>query len=192
MPLDEHIPTDVSIPQRAPQGRPSKFMNRRYSEAEVKLGLEILAATGNAREASRRLAATGRLDVIPATLLSWKKRYPEQFEAIQHDIRDQIDKAVVREARDIIREVAQVEMLAVEKTRIGLEDGSIKDPSTALRNLSTSKAINIDKVRLHEGNPTEIVEKRTIDQTFRALKQIGRMQVVDSTADEVPVIEPGE
>ena len=124
--------------------------------------------------------------MIPATLLSWKKRYPEQFEAIQHDIRDQIDKAVVREARDIIREVAQVEMLAVEKTRAGLEDGSIKDPSTALRNLSTSKAINIDKIRLHEGNPTEIVEKRTIDQTLNALKRLGRMQVVDSTAEELP------
>lgn len=178
--------TNVDIRKRNPQGRRSSSLGRGYTELEIRLALEMVAiCAGNASEASRRLESRRGLKIPSSTINEWRRStYAQEYEAVQFEVREQIDRAVIAEARDLVTELAGLERVAMGKTLEQLESGSVRDASGVLRNVSTSKAINLDKIALHEGRPTAIVENRTGEATLRALAAMGRMAVVDSTAEE--------
>ena len=179
-------PTPSTSVQITPAKTGRKPTNRQaYTEHEIRLALEMTAiCAGNAAEASRRLAERRGMKIPHSTIKVWLAgRYAAQYEAIQHEVRDQIDRHVVAEARDLVTELAHLERLAMSKAVEQLEAGQIRDASAVLRNATVSKGINMDKVSLHEGRPTTIIENRTGEETLRALAAMGRL-TVDSTAEE--------
>ena len=182
----EHVETSVVIPAGS-GGGPGRGRGKRFTPDEIKLALEVYAAVGeNAGRAKRVLAKYG-FEIHANTLREWSRRYQAEFEQIVFEARRQIDAHVVAQARSIVLEAGELEMKLVDNLRRDAEEGRIRDHAQALKSLTTAKAINIDKVAVYEGRPTQITEHRTVDENLRALRDLGRL--VESTAEEVPELE---
>lgn len=81
--------------------------------------------------------------------------------------------------------LGEIERLAAEKLAIALENDQIpaKDLPSALQRLTTAKAINIDKILVMSGRPTQVVEHRSAAELVRRLARLGA--VIDGSAEEV-------
>ena len=157
---------------------------RTFSAEERTRALIVLASrAGNCAEASRELVAGG-VDVPVETLRGWKKT--DEYERIRHDYGYKLEEYVIAEIRESMVEQSELERLALAKTREALENGDIKDPARAMRDISHAKGQNIDKLRVMTGRPTDITENRSLDELVRALASLGIAQVdsVDSTVIE--------
>ena len=169
-----------------PGGRIAPSIGRHWTEAEIGTCLLTLAhCHGNAKEAHRRLKAAG-INISYQTLTNWRRGpYAREYLEQRAHHTTQID----RETADSYREVTQ---LALQGTRLGIENtitqlkaGTIKDTSTAARNLNVISGISTDKALLLEGRPTSITEQRTGTEILRTLEELGHAQgFINGTATE--------
>ena len=153
-----------------------------YSEEMMDRGLlEVALQGGNTRAAHRNLKAVG-IDIPRRTLYEWIT--VNQVERYQR-LRTELAPKIAAECEDTAELAGRVErgMLAqFEKDYSKLEP---RDQAGAIRNVSTTKGINIDKAALLRGQPTEIVEHRhdvgELWSEFAAMFP----SVVDGEADEI-------
>jgi hypothetical protein len=161
-----------------------------HSEALMMLAL----CRGNAEEAHRRLKERGNRTPDASTLSRWKIRDAERYEEIRTEISHKLVGEVANQAEQIMLEAGELELEIIARMRDELANLKPSDLSSALRNLSTTKALNNDKIASPiRGRPTVIHSDRTADEILRALKHLEPGLIVDGTAEESPsALGPGE
>ena len=149
----------------------SKKPNSEYSEGERHQALMALAyKSGNARAAIKLLTSQGverRPAVGPcnggATSFIGMRTYASvtNFLCIYVQHSDEIHQLITEENQ------AEGELLKLLMEK--KDDLTGHELSTALRNVSTSKAINFDKARLADDRPTSIVQTPDIGDIIKSL-----------------------
>lgn len=156
-----------------------------YTAEERTRALVCLASrAGNARRTARDLKEQG-LEIAESTLRGW--RDSDEYETIRSKYGHKLEEFMINELRERMVEQAEVERLALEKTRAALEAGDIKDPARTMRDIAHAKSQNIDKLRVMTGRPTDITEHRSLDELVKALAALG-IAHVDSTVVEGELI----
>jgi hypothetical protein len=189
--VTESAPDSTSLVQPVPGSH--------YSAEEIERALMTLAyKSGAARSASRELKKQG-LKIAPSTLRSWRDRlYVDRFLMI----REEVIPAILREQRDEMSELISDQnhlerdlTAQLQRNRTSLDP---KETSNALRNVTVSKGINVDKVSLADGRPTQITapqfdlkdfvrvleaEGFQVPETMKAAAAI-EAEVVEETTDQ--------
>src|SRR5436190_10050250 len=167
-----------------------KRRSGRYTPDDVERGLMALAVWGDGTAASRRLAGKGHK--VPArTLNHWKVAHAERFPEIANRHIREIREVLAHEQIEIARAAGEAERLAIAKTKGQLEDGSVKDASTAGRNLAVQKGIALDHALKQRGEPTVVHEHNIqADDILARLKKLAPTVFVEGEAEEMsPVSE---
>jgi hypothetical protein len=165
----------------------------KYTEQEVEEALSVLAVVGNDAEASRR---TG---IPKATLCNWRNNvHATRYDEIRAEVLPKIREALAAQAEQAAQEQGYAAQLLLAKLVEEIPNMKPGEVAGALRNLETSKAINIDKSQLLRGQPTSIIEKRDSQQILDSLAArfsqlvYDDAETIDSTAEEIPLeIEAG-
>lgn len=141
--------------------------------------IALALAGGNAERAAERCDASAR------SIRRWRDSHGEEYERVRRDLAPQIEATVLAECHATAVRLGEIERLAAEKLAIALENDQIpaKDLPSALQRLTTAKAINIDKILVMSGRPTQVVEHRSAAELVRRLARLGA--VIDGSAEEV-------
>ncbi len=168
----------------------SRAPARRYSLEDRELALRTLALAGNRYEAATALLnknTTGNLQNLPKqTLWRWaNEQYQDRYEEIRTEVSDQVAQRVANQAEEIALAAGALELQLMEDLAAKRHDLDAKDVAGALRNVTTTKSLNIDKVASPiRGRPTIIHADRSAEEIFRALKALEPNLIIDSTAEE--------
>ena len=161
---------------------------RIYTAEERTRALVCLASrAGNIRRTLNDLKTDG-LELPESTLRTW--RDTDEYETVRSKYGHKLEEFMVSELRERMVEQAEVERLALEKTRAMLEAGDVKDPARTMRDIAHAKSQNIDKLRVMTGRPTDITEHRSLDELVKALAAVG-IAHVENTAVEGELVSGG-
>src|SRR5215217_5308287 len=164
---------------------------RTYTTEDIERGLFALALYGDATAASRQLEASGQR-VPKSTLQSWKLTHAERFQEIANEHARKVREVIAQEQVEIAHAAGQAERVAIAKTKKQLEDGEVKDASTAGRNLGVQKGIALDHALKQRGEPTVVHEHRQADEVFERLRKLApQVFVIEGQADEMPALPNG-
>jgi hypothetical protein len=174
--------------------RPHK-LNRKYSDEEIERGLTQLAlAAGNRELAHEQTKALGK--PIPAeTLRTWAtKQHRDRYLKIREEQAPRIATRIANEAEDLAVDLAQAERATLKVYLEKVHELKPSEIAGALRNITTSKSLNIDRIASPlRGRPTQVVEHRDATELWTKLRQL-LPQAFDSTAEEIvdaEVVEVG-
>lgn len=146
---------------------------------------------GNAQEARRRMKARGDTPPPASTLNHWRTAHADRYEEIRTKVSAKITAEVANQAEEIMLEAGEIERAMLERIREELPNMKASELPGALRNVSTTKALNNDKIASPiRGRPTVIHHDRTAEEILKALKALDPRLVIDSTADEIPTLPP--
>lgn len=149
--------------------------------------MELVRHNNNAAAASRALKDEQGLSVSAAKLIEWRdETHTDLFERC----RDTRAAILANECEDIAHAEVRLEWLVLEKAKEKVENDEIdaRDLGGLLRNVATSKGINLSNANVLRGRPTTIHESRGAEDIMRALFSKLNMPV-DSTAEEIPTAE---
>jgi len=152
--------------------------NSMYGVTEVEAALTQIALAGD--NATKAAKLTGH---APSTLQDWRNRYRDRYDEIRRELAPQIESTIIEEARATALLAAEAERAGIQATISSINNGTIKDPSSAAKNMSLVKAVNVDKFLLLENRPTSISTHVGTDELLRKLTAGG---YIDSTAQELP------
>lgn len=146
-------------------------------------GFVALALAGD--NAARASEACG---IPQTTLKEWRQDHRHEYDRVRRELVPQLEQLVVNESYARVIELGELEARVAAALFKAIEAGEIpkRDLPGALRNITTSKAINVDKILALSGRPTSIVEHRSAQDLVRRLASLGA--VVDGSAVE---LEPG-
>ncbi|WP_259314917.1 hypothetical protein [Capillimicrobium parvum] len=165
-------------------------MRRRvYTEHDQAEALMMLAVCrGNAEEARRRMKARGDDPPPASTLNMWRTAQADRYEDIRSEISVKITAEVANQAEEIMLEAGELEREMLARIREELPNIKPGELPGALRNVTTTKALNNDKIAGPiRGRPTVITEHRDATQILAELQRLG---VIDSTAEEISALPP--
>jgi transposase-like protein len=158
-----------------------KTTRTRYSLEDRERGLAALVIAGSSFRASE---VTG----IPApTLRDWKTEHAERYEALRHELEPQVARTIAAEAESIALKLSQVEHdLADALTPDVIEALKPAEIAATMRNVSTSKALQVDKISspLRE-RPSHVQHNTGVDELVSKLNRALGFDVT-STATELP------
>jgi hypothetical protein len=122
--------------------------------------VEVALCVGNTRAASRNLRAAGT-PVPFQTLHQWAtKTQTERHQQLRAELVPRIHAKIAAECEDTAELAGQLERQMIVKLAKDYKELAPRDQAGAIRNVSTTKAINVDKAAPFRGQPTEIVEHR--------------------------------
>lgn len=159
-----------------------------YTPAQIEQGLTAIAIHGGAGAQTQRFLKTQGLQVSSRTLKRWQTTHKPRLAEITRNNLPAIEQQVIAGAIETIRIIDQAEQEAVALTRQQIKDGSVRDAAAALRNLSTSKGINVDKLLALSGRPVATVQ-HDVQADIRLLVERGVLAEgwdSESTAEELP------
>ncbi len=156
--------------------------NGRYDRLTMDRGLaQVALCNGNAEMASRRLAEEGV--TIPArTLRDWREREPDRYRQVRDRVLPEVFDQVRDDCLDLAGREAAVSAQLVDRLGGAVPDGKASDLAqlgSALRNLETAKAINVDKASVLDGRPTEIAAPRQLADIIAAMQAKGFIESVE-------------
>jgi transposase-like protein len=157
-----------------------KTTRTRYSLEDRERGLAALVIAGSSIRASE---VTGISD---ATLRTWKQENPDRYEALRHELEPQVARTIAAEAETIALKLSQVEHdLADALTPDVIGALKPSDVASTLRNVSTSKALQVDKISspLRE-RPSHVQHSTGVDELVSKLNRALGFDVT-STAVEL-------
>jgi hypothetical protein len=146
-------------------------------------GLLALALGGGSL---RRAAAMS--GISENTLKEWRGRFREEYERVCRDVAPRLEAIVVNECYARVIALGELETLAMEKLEAALANNEIpaRDLPGALRNITTSKAINVDKILALSGRPTQVIEHRSMPAIYERLSKLGALtKPVEGTATPI-------
>ena len=154
---------------------------RRYSEAEKQAALTaLILAGGNSEKVGKELG------ISPNTLRDWRSTDSDLYERLRNDLAPVIAEKIAADAEALAVTLTEVEQKIAQHVLDHLEDLKPGEAASALRNVSTSKALQFDKLSSPvRGRPTVIHAAQDAGQ---ALVEMGRRLgiAIDSTAVEIP------
>lgn len=152
-----------------------------WSLEDRERGLTAWVLAGSSIKASE---LTGISD---STLRDWKQEDPDRFDKLREDLEPRVVKKIAAEAESLAIQIAEREAKLLDS----LDDAAIakleaKDIAGTLRNLSTSKALQLDKVSspLRE-RPSHVQPTMDLEGLKRQLARSLGFDI-DSTAEEMP------
>jgi len=178
-----------------------------YSDIEKDHLLLVLAyCGGNAVLASKQLAAAkedGQDVRTPSanSLRLLKSRNLERYLRLHEEHSGQIEQIAVSQARDTAVRAGELEHKILEKIDVQIEAGEeidVKTLSMALKNVSTTRGISVDKLLILTNRPTQITDKRDVGAIIAAIarKAPGLIQLdpgeVEEEDDGPAQLPPGE
>lgn len=157
-----------------------------HSEETITAGLMAVIAHPTYSEAERALKEQG-YSVPAATLSKWAREdHVVRFEKLREQWAPQIEAQLANNFLDNARLAAEAEREAIERSRQMLQNGRAQDPSRMARDLSQVKSQSVDKRLALQGRPTQITEKRNVNQIIGRLLQMKAVKMIESTAEEIP------
>lgn len=164
-------------------------VQRSYTLEEVETGLVELAIWhGNVRQAERTLTERG-LRIPFTTLQTWKTSHAERLAELQAQIVPKVRAKLAEQYEVIGMRAAELTLDSMDRLGDELKEIPARDLAAAIRNLSTTGAIGIDKASLLRGLPTEIRQTDSAEDILKRLQQKHPSMFVDSTAEEIPTAE---
>ncbi len=150
-----------------------------YTAPRIEEGLRALAmVSGNCEKASR---LTG---IPPKTLRNWRNdQHTERYAAIQAELQPTILADIAEHSEQLARRAAELEGELIEDLAANKGKLTPNETAGALRNVSTAKAINVDKALLLRGRPTSITATADVTELLKGLSS--RFGAVVSTASEL-------
>jgi hypothetical protein len=146
-------------------------------------GLLALALCGG-----NRWRAAETSGIPEYTLKMWKEKHREDYERVCRDVAPRLESIVVNESYARVIALGELEALAMEKLEAALRNDEIpaRDLPGALRNITTSKAINVDKILALSGRPTQVIEHRSMPAIYERLSKLGALtKPVEGTATPI-------
>jgi hypothetical protein len=133
----------------------------RYSAIERDRALSAYILSGdNSAEAHRLLVSYGDKQVPSGRMiLNWTEMHADRLHELREELHPQIAKKIAADAEGMAIRLAQAEVAIAEKLVLALERDELpaKELSGALRNITTSKALQVDKLSSPlRGRPTVI------------------------------------
>jgi transposase-like protein len=114
---------------------------RRYSPEEIERGLTALILAGSSEAASQTCG------IQATTLRDWKNTHRDRYDRIARDIEPQVVQRIAAEAENLALRIADREAAILRSmTDSDLAELKPAEKAATLRNLSTSKALQIDKL----------------------------------------------
>lgn len=143
----------------------------------------------NFTRARERLIAAG-VDPCPSieTISRWRTDYADRYQELQNELHPKLAEKIASEAEGLAVIYADTERLVLERLREELPKIHPRELSGLVRNLATSKALQVDKISSPlRGRPTTINEVRNPQDAVRALaKALNMENVIEGSAEEVP------
>lgn len=146
--------------------------------------LRVLVKAGGVPERCLEMCRQAKIKCPTlATLQTWK--HAQDYAEIEAELASEVASRIAAQAEAIALRIEEAERLAIEKVRDRLERDLDEQPAATLRNLSTSKALQIDKLSSPlRGRPTVIHGAAELPEILAALQ--ARLGIVSSTAEEIP------
>lgn len=132
---------------------------RAYSFEEVERALAAYVLAGdNGREANRALKAQGYPAPSHSTIASWATgEHSDRYVLLRNELAPRVAERIAADAEAIARRLASLENSTIDRLEDELPNVPAKDLPGALRNLSTAKALQVDKLSSPlRGRPTVI------------------------------------
>jgi hypothetical protein len=143
----------------------------RHSQKEITYALTALAFRAGDYNLAVRDLKKQNINIVKETLERWAtEMYPMEYDDVKANFKDRYEEEAMAGMRQIIRESAQAEALAVQRVLETIY--ATDDPKAAAQAayyLSQVKKNSIEKLRLLGDKPTEIVEDRTPEMVMRNL-----------------------
>lgn len=156
-----------------------------FSDEQVKQALLAVVGNPTYESASETLDQEG-LQVSAVTLRRWAKdTHVVQFEKLREEWAPKIEAQLANNLLDNARLAAETERLAIERAHDELTRGVAREPAKIARDLSQVKSQSVDKRLALQGRPTQITERRDVNEIVRALVGMKVVQV----AEPLPAIE---
>lgn len=142
----------------------------------------------NWTRARDRLVAAG-VDPCPSAdrISVWRKQYADRYQELSNDLAPKLAEKIASEAESLAVKYAEAERAALERLSAEIETIHPRELSGLVRNLATSKALQVDKISSPlRGRPTTINEVRNPQDAVRALaKALNMENVIEGSAEEV-------
>jgi hypothetical protein len=160
-------------------------VQRSYTLEEIETGLVELAIWhGNSRQASRTLSDRG-ITIPYTTLDGWKKSHADRMAELQAQIVPQVREKLAQQYEVIGMRAGELTLASMERLSDELGEIPVRDLAGAIRNLSTTGAIGIDKASLLRGMPTEIRQTDSAEDILKRLAQKHPGMFVNGSAEEI-------
>ena len=160
---------------------------RQHDLETIGEALMLLAYHGNLTKTVESLKTRG-IRITKQTLSGWRDRHADLWEQAETRMRDEILDRVADRAERYIADAQEAEHLLLEQLMANRDQLPAKEVANALRNISVSKAITMEKIVMPvRGRPTQIVEHRDPAEIIREMQQIAAMV----SPDRRPLTEGG-
>lgn len=172
---------------------PEELVDRKRTKAgdpKCERGLLALAEhNGNSRKAAEFLARGDTpIHVHHQTLRDWREREPERYERIRAEVVPKVRLRASEQHMELSARLMDAEGELLEQLMDNRHELPPKEVSTALRNVSTSGAIHVDKAQVLSDQPTEI---RRLD-TGEVLRKLSSRNMRLEATERTVVVESGE
>jgi hypothetical protein len=171
----------------------TKFLSRK-NQVHIDLALATMAASPTLEIAVEHLKEQHGITTTVPNLKSMEYYYREDYEKIRNQLAPLREQSFANDMLDVASMATEVEKAAVAHTMDLLEKGKITDPSKVARDLADVKAKNTDKRLAIQGRPTSIIEKRSVEDIWQQLENLGVVTVTDATfVEDAPLeLESGD
>lgn len=147
----------------------------RYDTPQIRAAFAHMIRTGTAKGAARALAADAENfpDRKPdrETLSAWRRAMPELWAQVREELGPIIEAETVDQARGIVELATQKERELLQALDVSALDA--RDIPGALRNISTTKALQHDKIIMPlTGRPSSYTAPASAEDNLAALRKL--------------------
>jgi len=173
-----------------------RALRRNYTDQEIEIALTALAiCSGQRRRAAELVKETHDLEIPPETIRDWRKHtHTDRYERIRQEIAPQLEAQLADAHQALADNAAKLEAKTIERPDERLKAGDVEDKDLAniLKNSAIAGGIHVEKARLLNDRPTQIVKKE-LPEVLRALKGKGLdVEVIEAeVVEEKPTAEIG-
>jgi HPt (histidine-containing phosphotransfer) domain-containing protein len=163
---------------------------RKYTPEQVRLGLLTLLRFSSPQRASEFLTSEYNLEVSPSLLTKWRRQvHVELYHDLAAEYHQIFEKAGAAEAEDVVRRATELEQRLMDKIEENLDALPARDLANALRNVSTTKGINLERIASPlRGRATGIIQHQSAKEIEQRLLERGVL--VEGEAVDAEVVEP--
>ena len=176
-------------------GRITRNRPTDYSTEQIERSLLVLAhLNGNATKAERVLA--DEIGVSRRTLTRWRNEmFASEYDRLRREVLPAIRERQAERLMDAVEELGDLEAELIQKNRADLGGLKPAEVSTALRNASVSKGINLDKAEVLTVHPPPEPPAISFEEGMAALRRmvgperlaemLGLPKPIDGNAEEI-------
>jgi hypothetical protein len=161
-------------------------VQRRHSMDTIELALNVLAIEGGRTQRAHEILAGQGIDVPKQTLSSWKlDSHADRYHQISTDVSLHRAERIANQAEEVALLAGQLERDLLKDLQAHRADLKPAEIAGAIRNVTTTKALNMDKViNPIRGRPSTITETRDANTLLESLA--ARLPpTIQGTAQEV-------